>query len=131
MIDHITFVVRDYEKSKAFYAKVLATLGYELVMEPMPKVGGFGKNGKPDFWISETRPTYWTASHGPSTSPFHIAFKAESRAAVDAFHRAALEAGGKDFGAPGPRPLYHAGYYGAFALDPDGNDVEAVIHTPG
>jgi catechol 2,3-dioxygenase-like lactoylglutathione lyase family enzyme len=130
MIDHITFAVRDYEKSKAFYVNVLATLGYELVMEPRPKMGGFGKNGKPEFWIGEGRPTYWSGGHGVSQSPIHVGFIAENRAAVDAFHRAALAAGGKDFGGPGERPIYHLGYYGAFVLDLDGNNVEAVIHRP-
>jgi catechol 2,3-dioxygenase-like lactoylglutathione lyase family enzyme len=129
MIDHITFSVRNYEASKAFYAKVLRTIGYELLMEPRPKVGGFGK-GKPEFWIGEGRPTYWGEAHRTSSSPFHVAFIAPNRAAVQAFHAAGLAAGGKDFGAPGPRPLYHPHYYGAFLLDLDGNNVEAVVHAP-
>jgi len=130
MIDHIVVSVRDYEKSKAFYTKVLAPLGYGLVMEPMPKCGGFGKNGKPDLWIGEARPTYWGAEHAASVSPIHVAITAPNRAAVNAFHAAALEAGGRDFGAPGPRPIYHPNYYGAFVLDPDGNNIEAVCHDP-
>jgi catechol 2,3-dioxygenase-like lactoylglutathione lyase family enzyme len=130
MIDHIVLSVKNYEKSKAFYTTVLATLGYELVMEPMPKGGGFGKNGKPDFWIGEGRASYWGEGHTASASPIHVAFKAPNRAAVKAFYDAALAAGGKDFGAPGPRPIYHASYYGAFVLDPDGNNVEAVAHAP-
>jgi len=132
MIDHITISVRDYEKSKAFYTKVLAPLGYELVMEPRPgwKMGGFGKDGKPDFWIGELRPSYWTKGHMAAAAPIHVAFRAPNRAAVVAFHVAALAAGGTDFGTPGPRPLYHAAYFGAFVLDPDGNNVEAVVHTP-
>ncbi len=130
MIDHIALSVRSYEASKAFYTRVLAPLGYELVMEPLPKMGGFGKNGKPDFWIGEVRPTYWTERHATGSAPIHVAFKAPNRAAVIAFHAAALAAGGEDFGAPGPRPLYHPSYFGAFVLDPDGNDVEAVLHTP-
>ncbi len=130
MIDHITINVKSYEKSKAFYTKVLATIGYELLMEPMPKVGGFGRNGKPEFWIGEGKPSYWGEGHSPSAAPIHVAFTAPNRLAIAAFHAAALAAGGKDFGAPGPRTLYHPNYYGAFVLDPDGNNIEAVIHTP-
>jgi catechol 2,3-dioxygenase-like lactoylglutathione lyase family enzyme len=130
MIDHIVITVKDYEKSKAFYLKVLEPLGYGLVAEPMPKCGGFGKDGKPDLWIGEMRPTYWGAEHGSAKAPIHIAIKAPNRAAVRAFHLAALAAGAKDFGAPGPRPIYHPNYFGAFVLDPDGNDLEAVVHAP-
>jgi len=130
MLDHVVVPVKDYERSKAFYTKILAPLGYELVMEPMPRMGGFGKAGKPAFWIGEQRPTYWTAAHVTSQSPIHVAFSAPSRAAVAAFHAAALAAGGSDNGGPGLRPVYHPNYYGAFVLDPDGNNVEAVIHTP-
>ena len=130
MIDHIVVTVKDYEKSKAFYTKALAPLGYTLVMEPMPKAGGFGKSGKPDLWIGEGRPTYWGQEHSPSTAPIHIALTAPNRAAVRAFYEAALAAGAKDFGAPGPRPLYHASYFGAFVLDPEGNNLEAVVHVP-
>jgi catechol 2,3-dioxygenase-like lactoylglutathione lyase family enzyme len=130
MIDHIVLPVRDFEKSKAFYLKVLAPLGYGLVMEPMPKSAGFGKDGKPDLWIGEMRPTYWNETHSFSSAPIHVALRAPNRAAVRAFHAAALAAGGKDFGAPGPRPIYHPNYYGAFVLDPDGNDLEAVVHAP-
>jgi catechol 2,3-dioxygenase-like lactoylglutathione lyase family enzyme len=132
MIDHITVPVKSYEKSKAFYTKVLATLGYGLVLEPRPgmKMGGFGKNGKPDFWIGEQRPSYWNEGHAVGGAPIHIAFQAPNRAAVVAFHEAALAAGATDFGKPGPRPLYHEAYYGAFVLDPDGNNVEAVVHAP-
>ncbi len=130
MIDHIVITVKDYEKSKAFYLKVLEPLGYGLVMEPMPKCGGFGKDGKPDLWIGEMRPMYWGPDHGSAKAPIHIAIKAPNRAAVRAFHLAALAAGAKDYGAPGPRPIYHPNYFGAFVLDPDGNDLEAVVHAP-
>jgi predicted lactoylglutathione lyase len=84
------------------------------------QVVGMGVRGKPDFWFSA----------GESSGPIHLAFSASDRATVDAFHAAALAAGGKDNGAPGLRPEYHAGYYGAFALDPDGNNVEVVFHDP-
>ena len=127
MIDHIGFPVSDYAKSKAFYAKALAPLGYVLVMEVTAEqtearapAAGFGAGGKPDFWIG---------GEGGLTKPLHVAILAKDRAGVDAFHRAALAAGAKDNGAPGLRPQYHANYYGAFVLDPDGHNIEAVCHT--
>ena len=91
-------------------------------MEPVPKVGGFGDEF-PFFWIGERE-------QGPD-SGVHVAFAAEDRGTVDAFHAAALEAGGRDNGGPGVREIYHPNYYGAFVLDPDGNNVEAVCHAPG
>ena len=113
--------------SRNFYEKALAPLGYKVMME-IPKeftggkvVLGFGVPPKPDFWLQEGT---------PCTPRIHIAFRADSRAQVDAFYRAALGAGGKDNGPPGPRPHYHEHYYGAFVLDPDGYNIEAVIHTP-
>jgi catechol 2,3-dioxygenase-like lactoylglutathione lyase family enzyme len=118
MIDHIGLRVKDYEASKAFYLKALAPLGYTLAME-YGKAAGFGKDNKIPFWIGED------AAPGAS----HVAFAAKDRATVDAFYKAALEAGGRDNGKAGPRPQYHANYYGAFILDPDGNNIEAVCHT--
>ncbi|HVU04410.1 MAG TPA: VOC family protein [Polyangiaceae bacterium] len=127
MIDHTGLNVSDPAKSRAFYEAALAPLGYRVLME-IPKevtggavVLGMGVPPKPDFWV---------AQGAPNTPRLHIAFVAQSRAQVDAFHRAAVAAGGKDNGAPGLRPHYHANYYGAFVLDPDGHNVEAVIHTP-
>jgi catechol 2,3-dioxygenase-like lactoylglutathione lyase family enzyme len=122
MLDHLGINVSDYERSRDFYEKALAPLGYTLLMEPMPRFGGFGRDRKPDFWITDQRE--------PTTKNVHVAFAAPDRPTVDAFHAAALEAGGTDNGAPGPRPMYHPGYYGAFVLDPDGNNVEAVCHRP-
>jgi catechol 2,3-dioxygenase-like lactoylglutathione lyase family enzyme len=121
MIDHVGLDVGDYEASKRFYEQALAPLGYELLME-FESVAGFGRDGKPEFWI---------ATRGPAQSGVHVAFVSADRAAVDRFHEAALAAGGTDNGAPGPRPLYHENYYGAYVLDPDGNNVEAVRHGPG
>jgi catechol 2,3-dioxygenase-like lactoylglutathione lyase family enzyme len=128
MIDHIGFPVSDYAKSKAFYTQALAPLGYTLVMEidaerteSRAPAAGFGAGGKPDFWIG---------GEGGLEKPVHAAIVAKDRASVDAFHRAALAAGGKDNGAPGLRPHYHANYYGAFVLDPDGHNIEAVCHAP-
>ncbi len=119
MIDHVGFVVSDYERSKRFYADALAPLGYSLLME-FEDAWGFGAGGKPDLWLSR----------GKAVIPLHIAILARDRAAVDAFHAAALRAGGRDNGAPGLRPQYHPNYYGAFILDPDGHNLEAVCHTP-
>ena len=129
MIDHICLVVRDYARSKAFYTQALAPLGAELVME-FGVYGGFGQNKKPSFWIGGGPPSYWDSSHKPGAAPMHIAFVAKDRATVDAFYAAAMAAGAKDFGPPGVRKEYHPSYYGAFVLDPDGNDVEAVCHLP-
>jgi catechol 2,3-dioxygenase-like lactoylglutathione lyase family enzyme len=125
MLDHVGFPVSDYIRSKAFYATALAPLGYLLLMEVTQTgnehpAAGFGADGRPDFWIG---------GEGGLGRPLHIAFTAKDRASVDAFHRAALTAGGKDNGAPGLRPHYHANYYGAFVLDPDGHNVEAVCHS--
>ena len=118
MIDHISLAVRDFEASKRFFAAALAPLGYKVVME-FPNVAGLGAGGKPDFWIS-------ARELGPST---HIAFASSDRATVDEFYKAAIAAGGKDNGEPGLRTMYHPNYYGAFVLDPDGNNIEAVCHA--
>jgi catechol 2,3-dioxygenase-like lactoylglutathione lyase family enzyme len=128
IIDHVTLMVSNYERSKTFYTKALAPLGIKPVME-FGKACGFGRTGKPDFWIGEGPTSFQKAEHVKVITPTHLAFAAQSRAEVDAFYKAALDAGAKDFGPPGPRPMYHANYYGAFVLDPDGHDVEAVIHT--
>ena len=124
MLDHIGFEVSDYERSKAFYEAALAPLGIELLMEFQSASAGFG---------SETehgpKPYFWIHSRGRQVvSGAHLAFAARDRAGVDAFHAAALAAGAADNGAPGPRPIYHPNYYGAFVLDPDGNNVEVVFH---
>jgi len=126
MIDHVGFPVSDYARAKAFYLAALAPLGYALVMEVEQEgngqpAAGFGVDGKPDFWIG---------GEGALNKPLHVAIATKDRAAVDAFHRAAIAAGGKDNGAPGLRPHYHANYYGAFVLDPDGHNIEAVCHRP-
>lgn len=127
MIDHTGISVGDFERSKAFYTKALSAIGYALLME-LPAsvtgstdVAGFGEPPKPDFWISKGI---------PNQPPIHVAFRVNSRAQVDAFYQAAMAAGGRDNGAPGIRPHYHQHYYGAFVLDPDGHNVEAVCHSP-
>lgn len=122
MFDHVGLNVKDYAASRAFYEQALAPLGWSVAMAfDEWKAVGFGTAAKPDFWITEREP------YGTGT---HVAFAAESRAAVDAFHAAALAAGGRDNGAPGIREMYHPTYYGAFVLDADGNNIEAVCHTP-
>jgi catechol 2,3-dioxygenase-like lactoylglutathione lyase family enzyme len=127
MLDHFGFSVSDFERAKAFYLKALAPLGYGIVMEVSaeqtgghPAIG-FGPPGKPAFWLS---------GGGAPVGSFHMAFVAKDRSTVDAFYEAALAAGGRDNGAPGLRPHYHPNYYGAFVLDPDGHNVEAVCHRP-
>ena len=122
MLDHVGVNVSDYGRSRDFYAKALEPLGISLLMEPVPGFGGFGRDGKPFFWLNEQRE--------PTTTNIHVAFEAADRTTVDAFHAAALKAGATDNGAPGVREIYHPNYYGAFALDPDGNNVEAVCHYP-
>jgi catechol 2,3-dioxygenase-like lactoylglutathione lyase family enzyme len=126
MIDHIGFSVSDYGRAKTFYTKALAPLCYSLIMEVSQDqndapAAGFGINGKPDFWIG---------GEGGLNKPVHIAITAIDRAAVDAFYKAALSAGGRDNGAPGLRPHYHENYYAAFVLDDDGHNIEAVCHAP-
>jgi catechol 2,3-dioxygenase-like lactoylglutathione lyase family enzyme len=120
MIDHVALNVSDYPRSRAFYEEALAPLGYRVVMGSDEwKAAGFGTEpDRPEFWIRQESPV------GAS----HVAFHCEERAPVDAFHAAALAAGGADNGGPGLRERYHPTYYAAFVLDPDGNNVEAVCH---
>ena len=122
MLDHIGLDVEDYERSRSFYEQALAPLGLQLMMEPIPGIGGFGDGRRPFFWIG-------TGRRSPQ-SGVHVAFEAVDRATVDAFHAAALDAGATDNGAPGVREIYHPNYYGAYVLDPDGNNVEACCHRP-
>ena len=126
-LDHIGLSVSDFAAAKAFYTAALSPLGISVQMEVSKEVtggvdaAGFGAAGKPFFWV---------AGAGKATPPLHVAFAASNRAEVDAFYKAAIAAGGKDNGAPGIRAHYHPNYYGAFVLDADGNNVEAVCHTP-
>jgi catechol 2,3-dioxygenase-like lactoylglutathione lyase family enzyme len=126
ILDHVFLMVSDVPKSKAFFTKALAPLGITPLTDVGP-VSGFGRGTKPEFWIG-SGPTAFQSPEHAKVTPTHIAFAANSRAEVDAFHKAALEAGAKDFGAPGIRAHYHPNYYGAFVLDPDGHDIEAVFH---
>jgi len=134
LIDHLGLDVTDFNRAKAFYDAALARLQIAVVMEVTAEqtggspVIGYGKTpdsrhiqaGKPSFWVGE----------GHAGGHTHIAFLAETRADVDAFYAAAIAAGGKDNGPPGIRPHYHPNYYGAFVLDPDGHNIEAVCHKP-
>jgi catechol 2,3-dioxygenase-like lactoylglutathione lyase family enzyme len=130
MIDHMGFGCSDYARSKAFYEQALAPLGMSVAMEVTKEQSGgyegcgFGEKGKPEFWIG--------AKPGPGVDPLprslHVAFRAPDRKTVDAFYAAAMAAGGKDNGPPGLRPHYHPNYYGAFVLDRDGHNIEAVCH---
>jgi catechol 2,3-dioxygenase-like lactoylglutathione lyase family enzyme len=124
MLDHLGLDVKDFDRSKAFYERALAPLGIGVLMEPAPRVAGFGEqhDRKPYFWIA-------ARDRGPQTG-VHVAFAVTSREQVDAFHTAAIDAGAADNGGPGVREIYHPNYYGAYVLDPDGNNVEAVCHHP-
>jgi catechol 2,3-dioxygenase-like lactoylglutathione lyase family enzyme len=120
MIDHFTLSVADMARSKEFYTRALQPLGYTVLMD-FGELVGFGDGRKPYFWLK--------ASATP-TQPMHIAFEARSRAAVDAFHAAALQAGARDDGSPGVRSEYHPNYYGAFVVELNGHPIEAVSHLP-
>ena len=123
MFDHVKFGVSDYAASKAFYLKALGPLGVTVVSEGSPAYGVelSQPGGKSSLCLCQT---------DEKPAHLHIAFVADNRQQVEAFYRAALEAGGKDHGAPGLRPHYHANYFAAFVLDPDGHNIEAVCHAP-
>jgi len=123
MIDHTGLTVSDFARSREFYAKALAPLGYKVMME-------FSEGGEEAAGFGVTKPDFWMAQGTPSEPRLHIAFAASNRAMVDAFYSAAMAAGGRDNGPPGIRAHYHPNYYGAFVLDPDGHNIEAVCHGP-
>jgi catechol 2,3-dioxygenase-like lactoylglutathione lyase family enzyme len=130
ILDHIGINVSDYERSKAFYQRALAPLGITLVME-FGKAAGFGRGGKPELWIGQGATRFQNPEQLEPITPVHVSVLARNRGEVDAFYEAATAAGGRDHGKPGPRPEYHPKYYGAFVLDPDGHNLEAVIHDHG
>jgi catechol 2,3-dioxygenase-like lactoylglutathione lyase family enzyme len=127
MLDHIGFSVSNVKRSIEFYKAALAPLGITVMMELTAEQtgsyegAGFGSGGKAYFWIGKGKPV---------KAPTHVAFTADNRAMVQAFYEAAIKAGGKDNGLPGLRPHYHENYFGAFVLDPDGHNIEAVCHKP-
>jgi catechol 2,3-dioxygenase-like lactoylglutathione lyase family enzyme len=127
MLDHITFGVSDFARSTAFYDRAFAPLGVKRLFDVPPEhTGGVSVTG-----YGDARPWFWIAEEDATRGKLHVAIQTGARAAVDAFHREALAAGGRDNGAPGLRPHYHPNYYGAFVLDPDGHNIEAVCHQPG
>ncbi|TFK74183.1 Glyoxalase/Bleomycin resistance protein/Dihydroxybiphenyl dioxygenase [Pluteus cervinus] len=141
--DHIGLKTADVDKLSAFYLKALAPLGYRKIMQPMPHVVGLGTCG-PSFWLAGPCPEQQAAlekvasesedtktSSWPVSTPIHVAFSTRSRAAVRAFHKAALEAGAKCNGPPGFRPEYFSLYYAAYVTDPEGRNIEAVCMLPG
>ena len=122
MFDHVKFGVSDYAASKAFYLKALEPIGIEVASEGKPSYGvELSAEGEPSLclFLSQEKPAH-----------LHLCFSAKTREQVDAFYRAALAAGGKDNGAPGLRPHYHANYYAAFVIGPDGHNIEVVCHEP-
>jgi catechol 2,3-dioxygenase-like lactoylglutathione lyase family enzyme len=132
MIDHLSTYTTDFPAAQRLYDAALRALGYERAVDmvatwdtefPTRRMCAYGPPGKPVLWVIEVRPK-------DKATPRHLAFAASSRPGVDAFYRAALGAGGKDNGPPGLRPMYHANYYGAFVFDTDGNNIEAVCHSP-
>ncbi len=123
----MTFGVSDFDRSTEFYDRAFAPLGVKRLFDVPPEHSG----GVKCTGYGDQRPWFWIAEQDQTRGKLHIALQAEDRSAVDAFHRAALEAGAQDNGAPGVRPYYHPDYYGAFVLDPDGHNIEAVCHKPG
>ncbi|MDR3513976.1 MAG: VOC family protein [Caulobacteraceae bacterium] len=127
MLDHISLAIADLARSRAFYDAAFAPLGIGVEMSVSAEESGgaafvgYGSDGRPYFWLAEA---------SPASGPVHVAFTAADRAGVDAFYAAAIAAGGRDNGGPGLRPHYHPNYYGAFVLDPDGHNIEAVCHAP-
>lgn len=130
MIDHLSTYATDYEATKQFYEACLPELGYTLQMEftaewnsefPTQRLCAYGPDGNAVFWIIESKVSF---------TPRHVAFSARTRAAASQFYHRGLKAGGQCNGEPGLRPQYHEHYFGAFLLDPDGNNVEAVCHQP-
>jgi catechol 2,3-dioxygenase-like lactoylglutathione lyase family enzyme len=120
VLDHVIINVSDLDSARAFYTHALKPLGIDVVMDYEGRVG-FGEESFPYLWIAE---------RDEPSAPVHIALRASDHATVDAFFEAAMEVGGTDNGGPGMRPQYHENYYGAFVLDPDGNNIEAVCHLP-
>lgn len=121
MVDHVALNVRDLTVAKAFYERALAPLGYSIGMEFETDIGFRSAEDELDFWLCQ---------RGEPSAPTHVGFRAADRSMVDAFHMAAIGAGGSDNGAPGVREEYHENYYAAFVLDPEGSNIEAVCQQP-
>ena len=127
MLDHIGFSVSNMKVSRIFYEKALKPLGITPLMEVTPEMTGTSDS---HVGFGAGRPFFWIGTGGKVSVATHVAFATESRKIVDEFYAAAIAAGGRDNGKPGLRPHYHENYYGAFVLDPDGNNIEAVCHAP-
>jgi catechol 2,3-dioxygenase-like lactoylglutathione lyase family enzyme len=125
MLDHIGFAVKDLQRAKAFYQAALAPLGLDVLLEFTAEQTG--KNAHVGFGTAD-KPFFWIGTGQPLAGRFHVAFTTETRAAVNAFHKAALAAGATDNGLPGIREYFHPNYYSAFVLDPEGHNIEAVCH---
>lgn len=125
VLDHVSLGVGNLERSRLFYEQALRPLGFRLLYESSAEgIVGFGTEKNDDFGIYQSDAEY------PPTTSVHVAFMAKNREAVDAFYRAAISAGGRSRIPPGVRPEYHPNYYAAFIFDPDGNNIEAVCHSP-
>jgi catechol 2,3-dioxygenase-like lactoylglutathione lyase family enzyme len=129
MIDHMGFRVRDLAAARRFYEACVPAIGLQVVDNTAESflIGRSLAEPLPFIWVGTAQPAFWDATHTVSTSPIHVGFTARDRASVDAFHRAALAAGGRDNGSPGPRGPAEMKYYGAYVLDPDGNNIEAGV----
>ena len=129
MIDHMGFRVRDLAASRRFYEACVSAIGLQVIGNTPESflICRSAEEHLPFIWVGTAQPAFWTSAHMTSTSPIHIGFTARDRSSVDAFYRAALAAGGKDNGAPGPRGPAEMKYYGAYVLDPDGNNIEAGV----
>jgi catechol 2,3-dioxygenase-like lactoylglutathione lyase family enzyme len=127
MLDHIGFSVADLKDSRRFYEAALGILGLKVLMELTPEMTGSDES---HLGFGVERPFFWFGTGKKPSLGMHVAFAAKNRKTVDEFHMAAIAAGGRDNGKPGLRPHYHENYYGAFVLDPDGNNIEAVCHSP-
>jgi catechol 2,3-dioxygenase-like lactoylglutathione lyase family enzyme len=131
MLDHVSFSVADIKRSIAFYEKALAPLGIKLLAELTPEMTDMGGHGGHEAGFgTDQRAFFWISTGKALKGRLHVAFAAKDRAAVAAFYEAAIKAGGKDNGPPGLRPHYHQDYFGAFVLDPDGHNIEAVSRNP-
>lgn len=132
LLDHMGFRVRDLVSARRFYEAAAQAVGLAVIDNSPTSFLVVRSAGEPIpfLWIGTDKPSFWAAGHQVSASPIHVAFRAPDHASVDAFHRAALAAGGTDNGAPGPRGPAEMGYYGAYVLDPDGNNIEAGYRAP-
>jgi catechol 2,3-dioxygenase-like lactoylglutathione lyase family enzyme len=129
MIDHMGFRVRDLAASRRFYEACTRAIGLQVIDNTGESflIGRSAEAPIPFIWVGTAQPAFWASGHTTSSSPIHIGFSAGNRAAVDAFYKAAMAAGGRDNGAPGPRGPEEMKYYGAYVLDPDGNNIEAGV----